>query len=127
MTSSTHPGLRLGRIAAMIPVRDIHAAHALYAETFGFEKVFENGDPTGFMILKRDDAELHLTWQPDHRAPAFNVAHLMVSDADEAYRRCQAAGLRIIRRIEDKEYGLRAFVFADPDGNRIDVGEPLRR
>ena len=66
MTSSTHPGLRLGRIAAMIPVRDIHAAHALYAATFGFEKVFENGDPTGFMILKRDDAELQARLPKTH-------------------------------------------------------------
>jgi uncharacterized glyoxalase superfamily protein PhnB len=49
----------------------------------------------------------------------------MVSDADEACRRCEARGLRIIRRLADKDYGLRAFVFADRDGNRFDVAQEI--
>jgi hypothetical protein len=28
-------------------------------------------------------------------------------------------------RHQDKDLGLRAFVFEDPDGNRIDVGQPI--
>lgn len=120
---STH--IRLGRVAAMLPVSDILAAYQLYKSVFGFEKVFENGKPVGFMILKKDDAELHLTLQKDHKPANFNVAHMLVSDADALYRQCQTHKLRIIKRIQDKEYGLRAFVFADPDGNRIDVGEAL--
>jgi uncharacterized glyoxalase superfamily protein PhnB len=39
--------------------------------------------------------------------------------------RIQKQGLRVIKRLQDKDYGLRAFVFEDPDGNRIDVGEPI--
>lgn len=50
---------------------------------------------------------------------------MMVSEADALYAVCQRHGLRIIKRPEDKDYGLRAFVFQDPDGNRIDVGQPL--
>ncbi len=115
--------LSLGRVAAMLPVSDIESAYQTYRQIFGFEKVFENGDPVGFMILKKDDAELHLTLQKGHKAATFNVAHMLVSDATETYRRCQEHGLRIIKRLQDKDYGLRAFVFADPDGNRIDVGE----
>ena len=38
---------------------------------------------------------------------------------------CQRHGLRIIKRLQDKDYGLRAFVFEDPDGTRIDVGQPI--
>ena len=34
-------------------------------------------------------------------------------------------GLRIIKGLQDKDYGLRAFVFEDPDGNRIDVGQAI--
>lgn len=92
---------------------------------FGFEKVFENGDPVGFMILKRDDAELHLTLQKGHLAPHFNIAHMLVSDAEAVHALCLKNGLRIIKRLQDKDYGLRAFVFEDPDGNRIDVGQPI--
>ncbi|MEM6621845.1 MAG: VOC family protein [Pseudomonadota bacterium] len=114
---------RLGRIAAMLPVTNIERAYRAYAAAFGFEKTFENGDPVGFMILRRDDAELHLSLQPGHRAPPFNVAHMLVADARAAQARCLAQGFRIIKGLQDKDYGLRAFVFADHDGNRIDVGE----
>ena len=33
------------------------------------------------------------------------------------------AGVPIINAIADKDYGMRAFVIADPDGNRIDIGQ----
>lgn len=118
-------GVRFGRIAAMLPVKDIGKAHDFYTRILGFKKVFENGSPVGFMILKRDGAEVHLTLQPAHEAANFNVAHLMVDDADALHAVCQRHGLRIIKRLQDKDYGLRAFVFEDPDGNRIDVGQPI--
>jgi len=115
----------LGRVAAMLPVHDIQRAHDLYCAVFGFAKVFENGDPVGFMILQKDKAELHLSLQPDHKSPHFNVAHMLVSDADAVHAACLANGMRIIKRLQDKDYGLRAFVFEDPFGNRIDVGQPM--
>lgn len=125
MTSNHSATVRFGRIAATLPVSDIAAACELYTSVFGFEIVFENGNPTGFVILKKDNAELHLTLQKDHKPAKFIVAHMLVSDADAVYQLCQASGLRIIKRLQDKDYGMRAFVFADHDGNRIDVGEHL--
>lgn len=117
--------VHFGRIAPMLPVKDIERARAFYEQIFGFRKTFENGTPVGFMILKRDRAELHLTLQPQYKAAPFNIAHLLVSDADAVHTACLASGLRIIKRLQDKDYGLRAFVFEDPDGNRIDVGQPI--
>lgn len=124
MTSTT-ADLTLGRVATMLPVSDIHRAYQAYNAVFGFEKSFENGDPVGFMILRNGAAELHLSLQKAHKAPTFNVAHMLVSDATEAFARCKAEGFRIIKGLQDKDYGLRAFVFADHDGNRIDVGEVI--
>lgn len=109
----------------MLPVADMKRATDFYVGVLGFENVFENGNPVGFMILEKDGAELHLTLQPDHKAPAFNVAHMMVENVDALHELIQRQGLRIIKRLQDKDYGLRAFVFADPDGNRIDVGQPI--
>lgn len=117
--------VRFGRIAAMLPVSDMNRALAFYASALGFEKTFENGNPVGFMILKRDQGELHLTLQPGHKAADFNIAHLMVDDADALHAICVQYGARIIKRLQDKDYGLRAFVFEDPDGNRIDVGQVI--
>ena len=125
MSDGADHGIRFGRIAAMLPVKDIARAHDFYTKVLGFTKVFENGDPVGFMIMKRDQAELHLTLQPNHKAAPFNVAHMMVDDVDALHAICQRQGLRIIKSLQDKDYGLRAFVFEDLDGNRIDVGQPI--
>lgn len=125
MPNRYKPATLMGRIAATIPVRDIQKSADMYKSLFGFEVIFENGEPTGFMILKKDAAELHLTLQPEMKAQPFNVAHVLVPDALETFERCKGLGLRIIKGVQDKDYGLRAFVFQDIDGNRIDVGQSV--
>ena len=50
---------------------------------------------------------------------------MMVDDVEAFHALCLRQGLRIVKRLQDKEYGLRAFVFEDPDGNRIDVAQPI--
>ena len=125
MNAAAGDGLRFGRIAVMLPVKDIAKAHEFYAGVFGFTKTFQSGEAIGFMILERDRAELHLTLQPRHQAAPFNVAHMMVSDVDGLHALCQRHGVQIIKALKDQDYGRRAFVFEDLDGNRIDVGQPI--
>lgn len=125
MANSAQATITFGRAAPGICVRDIQAAHAFYSRVLGFEKVFENGDPVGFMVLQKDRAEIHLSQKPDHKPSTVNVMHLFVSDVAALHAICEAEGVRIIKRLADKDYGQRAFVFADPDGNRIDVGEEM--
>lgn len=115
-----------GRMAPGISVRDIQVSYEFYSKVLGFRKVFENGSPVGFMVLKKDGAELHLSQKRDHQASITNVAHMFVDDATSLYQACESAGVRIIKALADKDYGQRAFVFADPDGNRIDVGESTK-
>lgn len=124
MTSSTS-NITFGRLAASAFTRDIQQAYAFYRDVLGFEKTFENGQPVGFMILEKDAAELHLSLVKDHKPSTTNIAHLMVDDVDALHNHLVGAGVRIIKSLADKDYGLRAFVFADPDGNRIDVGQRL--
>ncbi|WP_159952929.1 glyoxalase superfamily protein [Rhizobium sp. 18065] len=125
MENINHTTMRFGRVAVMLPVKQMARAEKFYTEVLGFSKTFENGTPVGFMILKRDSAELHLTLQPGYEAADFNVAHMMVENIDALHDVIQRKGLRVIKRLQNKDYGLRAFVFEDPDGNRIDVGEPI--
>lgn len=117
--------VEFGRIAATVTVTDLPRALAFYTGVLGMRTTFQNGDPVGFAILERGAAELHLTAGRAHRASDRNVAHLMVSDAAALYGHLVAAGVRIVKGLRDADYGLRTFVFADPDGNRIDVGEQL--
>lgn len=127
LTPKPLASVTFGRIAPGICVRDIQTALAFYSGILGFEKVFENGTPVGFMVLIKDQAEIHLNLKRDHVASTVNVAHLFVDDVAAVHAACQAAGVRIIKSLKDQDYGQRAFVFADPDGNRIDVGERTTR
>ena len=117
--------IRLGRVAPSLFVRDLERATRFWRDVFGMDKTFENGDPVSFVVMKRDDAEVHLTLVGDHVAAQENVMHMIVEGADQLYRRCQANGATIVKPLRDAPWGMRTFVVADPDGNRIDVGQPL--
>jgi catechol 2,3-dioxygenase-like lactoylglutathione lyase family enzyme len=123
--STPSPGVAFGRIAAAIPVSDIARAVSFYTGILGMSVTFTNGDPLGFAILERDAAELHLTLVKGHKGGSHNAAHLMVADAVSLHDHLVANGVRIIKGLRDADYGLRGFVFADPDGNRLDVGQRL--
>ena len=119
------PALTFGRIAATIAVADMPRALGFYVGVLGMETTFQNGDPVQFAIVERDAAELHLTLAHSHRASDRNVAHLMVDDATALHDHLVANGVPILRGLRDADYGLRGFVFADLDGNRIDVGQRM--
>jgi predicted enzyme related to lactoylglutathione lyase len=114
-----------GRMAPTVPVTDMGRALEFYTRVLGMTKTFENGNPVGFAILKKDAAELHLTVSKAHQATDRNVAHLLVDDATKLYDHLVGRGTRIVKGVREADYGLRGFVFADPDGNRIDVGQRL--
>lgn len=122
---SSTPAIIFGRAAPGLFARDIERSQAFYTDVLGFRKTFENGNPVGFIILKRGDAELHVSLVKDHTPARTNVAHILVDDVDSLHEICVRAGTRIIKSLGDKDYGLRSFVFADPDGNRIDVGQRI--
>ncbi len=119
------PLVSFGRAAPSIFVTNMEVAVDFYVGTLGMTSTFENGEPVGFMIVESGLAELHLHLVREHRATTTNVVHLMVDDVTLLYDHVIAAGVRITKALRDQDYGLRAFVMADPDGNRIDVGQPL--
>ncbi|CAN5326364.1 hypothetical protein BH11PSE11_BH11PSE11_29100 [soil metagenome] len=123
MKTPAQHSVKFGRAAPGIMVRDLQTAIDFYCGILGFEKTFENGSPVGFAILQKDAAELHLTLSKMHKPSVQNIAHLMESDARALYDHCIASDVRIIKSLRDADFGLRCFVLADPDGNRIDVGE----
>ena len=49
----------------------------------------------------------------------------LLTDAQTLYDLLDNANVRIVKGIRDAEYGIRDFVIADPDGNRLDIGQQL--
>lgn len=78
--------ITFGRAAPGILVRDIQSAYSFYSSVLGFEKVFENGTPVGFMVLKKDGAEIYLNQHRDHRPTTVKAneraCEMTTSDAD---------------------------------------------
>lgn len=48
--------------------------------------------------------------------------YIIVSDADEVYARAKAAGGKIMRELQNTDYGSREFTVKDPEGHSWSVG-----
>ena len=90
----------------------------------------------GFQLLRDDGEFVELAWEGHHfflaaasmfhenheraeRSPlAFPPANVrvVVPDVDAHWQRANALGIRVVAPINDRNYGLRDFTIADPDG-----------
>ncbi|MCP1669990.1 VOC family protein [Kerstersia gyiorum] len=84
MNPSIIQSITFVRTAPCLPVRNIQAALAFYSGVLGFQKTFENGDPVGFVVLKKDAAEIHLSQNREHLATRMNALHMFVDDIRRA-------------------------------------------
>jgi hypothetical protein len=108
------------RVAPVVTVRDLDAALARYRR-LGFATELNAAAHYGF--AERGAVQLHL--QPGDLAETGGVVYLYVSDADALY--AEWASARVQGRFigpHDTPYGLREFVYTDPDGIVHRVGSP---
>ena len=83
-------------------------------------------------IIVQGDAGLrtrdhYFTPHLDHSPRGVGVEiTLEVEDVEAAYAAAQAAGLRIVKPIQDRDWKARDFRLADPDGFFVRVTSPLR-
>ena len=129
----------LKNVAAMFTVSDVAKSAAFYRDRLGFEitLLFESDHIDPYAIVERDGFEVHLAQRPgavpDWMLVGINVH---VADVDAIYAEFAANGafddafprnLDVIREHppEDKEYGMRDFIFVDPDGYTHVFGQVL--
>ena len=128
--------------ATVIPClryRNAPAAIDWLCRTFGFDPhlVVPNPDGTvahaqlrfgnGMIMLGSVQAKEtefgRLTAQPDEiGGRETQSAYVVVSDADEMYRRAKAAGVEIVVEIRDESYGGRVFSCRDLEGRLWSFG-----
>ena len=117
--------------------RDANAAIDWLCNVLGFEKhaVYPGPGNTvghaeltlgGGMIMlgsERDDAYGRGFKSPrDAGDVETRSAYVVVKDVDEVYARAKAAGGRIVREIQNTDYGSREFTVKDPEGHSWSVG-----
>ena len=112
------------RIAPVLTVHDLAAALARYGQ-LGFAAELDETAPYGF--VQRGAVQLHLVPDDaDNPDGTGGVVYVYVSDADAVHAEWASAGVdgRFLGP-HDTPYGLREFVYTDPDGIVHRVGSPL--
>jgi catechol 2,3-dioxygenase-like lactoylglutathione lyase family enzyme len=127
---------RTGITGVELHVTSVDKSVAFY-ETLGFRTVRRWMD---WVRLDRDGAELvlqgdeyvrgheHYFTRHIDRTPRGTGVEVTieVADVDAVYAAAQAAGLRIVKPIQDRGWKARDFRLADPDGYFIRITSPLR-
>jgi uncharacterized glyoxalase superfamily protein PhnB len=134
------PSLAKNTKATIVPClsyRDAAAAIDWLCDTFGFEKqaVYPGEDGSimhaqlsfgNGMIMcgtKRDTPYGAYIKQPDEIGGCeTQAAYVVVTDADELYKRCKAAGVEILIDIKTEDYGGRGFTCRDLEGHIWNFG-----
>ncbi len=111
--------------------RDARALIRFLVDVLGFEETVVYGEddrvdhaqltwpPGGGIMLgsARDDPD-----DPWPVQPGTGAAYVVTDDPDAIHDRAAAAGAKIIRSLEDTDYGSREFAVRDPEGNRWSFG-----
>jgi catechol 2,3-dioxygenase-like lactoylglutathione lyase family enzyme len=99
---------------------DLSAAHNFYTTVLGFHTI--RSSPT-FIVVQYEDSLLYLC--SDEHAPrpargtfAGNI-RIMVNDVNAVWKRLSELEVESLQDIANREYGLRDFTVAGPDGIAI--------
>ena len=122
-------------IAPELFVRDIDASLRFYVEQLGFRTIRRE---SGFAVVALGDAHLLLA-TPDETVPAMASwlasgprgvgihIRIMVDAVDALYQLASASGATVVQELDDRAYGLRDFIVADPDGFLLRFASPIER
>jgi predicted enzyme related to lactoylglutathione lyase len=115
------------QVSPTLPVTDMRRALSFFEASLGFRCSFKLQDDLHpeipYAIVERDQVEIHL--QLREATAGTGSCYITVDDADAVWAEVQRAGVRVIRPIENSDYGMRDFSIADPDGNNLGIGQPI--
>jgi predicted enzyme related to lactoylglutathione lyase len=112
-------------IRANIEVRDVAASIAFYRRVLGLEPVTTMGDPPTFAILASGDASMALAEAVMPAVAAIVACYIEVGDVEAAFERCTATGATVTMPLTTHPWQMRDFVFRDPDGHQVAVGQRM--
>lgn len=116
----------LKTVTPVFPVASVAAAVAYYGSVLGFDVAWRWGDPVVVAAVCRDGIEIMFDeTAPDKIRPG--QIYVTMSGLDAYLTEIVSRGAQVIYPIGDRPYGMRDVRIADPDGNEISFGEPLRK
>ena len=127
-TSTIMPAMRYRDAAAAIEWLcnvfgfERHAVYAGPSNTIGHAELTLNG---GMIMLgsgKDDEYGRGFKTPQELGDLESRGVYIIVSDADAVYARAKAAGGKIVRELQNTDYGSREFSVKDPEGHSWSVG-----
>jgi len=112
---------KFNQVAPAFAARDFEGLVAFYRDVLGFEVGYKTGV---YAVLARDGVQLHIYPERDGAVGGNNSAYFFVDGVDEIYEAVRERA-NIIHPISDQDYGLRDFLIADPEGNKIGIAQRL--
>lgn len=95
-----------------------------YSKNLDFETVHHA--PKEYLIMKRDNIEIHFWYCTDKRIAESTACRIQVSNINTLYEECTKRGfLRSDSKLQDVPWGNREFDVFDPHGNLITFYEEL--
>lgn len=110
-------------IRANLEVGDVERSIAFYGRVLGLEAVVTMGEPVTFAILAADGASMVVAHAAQPAVATIAACYVDVGDVEAAYARGRGAGAEITAEPTTHPWGMRDFVFRDPDGHQIAVGQ----
>lgn len=113
----------------ILPSSDFEKTKSFYV-SLGFRVASEYLEQ-GYLILMRDDVEIHFFRFPEHVPPTSDHgAYIRVADANALSQEYETLNLPVdgiprFVKAEDKPWGLCELVVVDTDGNLLRVGHLL--
>ena len=100
---------------------------AFYRDALGFDITFEWGNPVDYAVLKAGNVSIHLSKKTDDRPASTEHVAIMifVERIDELYETLKRKSVTIKSKIGDREYHMRDFDIADPDGYILSFGQEI--
>jgi catechol 2,3-dioxygenase-like lactoylglutathione lyase family enzyme len=111
--------------ATTFHVSDLTASLQFYTSLLGFSERFRFGDYAG---IQHGEVHIHLSGPKSTNKRTVGQAgiYIFCDDVDSYYAEIVSKGVKTQAPPKDYEYGMRDFVFEDPDGNLLTFGQETR-
>ena len=122
-------------VSPMLSVRKGARAVEFYKAAFDAAELFRIEGETGEVVARlsvgetdfwvADESPQHFNFSPESIGGATARMVLTVNDPDAVFDRAVKAGAKVIRLVEDQDYGWRVGRVVDPFGHHWEIGKPL--
>jgi hypothetical protein len=106
----------------ILPSLNLDETSAFYAR-LGFAE--ESRWPDEYLIVSRDDGEIHFRVCEDAELCENSLCYLYVEDAAELYAEYVANGIERMEAPAATDYDVLEFSIVDPHGNEIRIGSDV--